>query len=225
MSGREAGIDPLCRLELSFRYVPIPIVLGGNQSEGNVSSGQRRVECNGSLRSGFRSRHGFVRRKNQIRGVVVGVGQAAVSQGVCRIVIDGILQVVKGFAVPVFGVVIGREVSAAQIVGVGGGVCGGAFVQSTLLLASKGAGKIRNDTFCDGVFERKCIVGGNIGRTVGELGIWEDPKDRALMIAQLQQQGPTRNAITRLRTKSARSRPPRVKKSPTTLAIVLVRCI
>lgn len=41
-----------------------------------------------------------------------------------------------------------------------------------------------------------------LGRTVGELGIWEDPKDRALMIAQLQQRGPIRNAITRLRTKS-----------------------
>jgi PAS domain S-box-containing protein len=41
-----------------------------------------------------------------------------------------------------------------------------------------------------------------IGRTVGELGIWEDPKDRALMIAQLQQRGPIRNVITRIRTKS-----------------------
>jgi PAS domain S-box-containing protein len=41
-----------------------------------------------------------------------------------------------------------------------------------------------------------------IGRTVGELGIWENPKDRALMIAQLQQRGPIRNVITRLRTKS-----------------------
>jgi PAS domain S-box-containing protein len=41
-----------------------------------------------------------------------------------------------------------------------------------------------------------------IGRTVGELGIWEDPKDRALMITQLQQRGPIRNIITRLRTKS-----------------------
>src|ERR1700691_5112809 len=41
-----------------------------------------------------------------------------------------------------------------------------------------------------------------IGRTVGDLRIWEDPKDRALMIAQLQQQGPIRNIITRLRTKS-----------------------
>jgi len=40
-----------------------------------------------------------------------------------------------------------------------------------------------------------------IGRTTGELGIWEDPKDRALMIAQLQQ-GPIRNVITRIRTKS-----------------------
>jgi PAS domain S-box-containing protein len=41
-----------------------------------------------------------------------------------------------------------------------------------------------------------------IGRTVRELRIWEDPKDRALMIAQLQQRGPLRNVITRLRTKS-----------------------
>jgi PAS domain S-box-containing protein len=40
-----------------------------------------------------------------------------------------------------------------------------------------------------------------IGRTTGELGIWEDPKDRALMIAHLQQ-GPIRNVITRIRTKS-----------------------
>jgi PAS domain S-box-containing protein len=40
-----------------------------------------------------------------------------------------------------------------------------------------------------------------IGRTTGELEIWEDPKDRALMIAQLQQ-GPIRNVITRIRTKS-----------------------
>jgi len=41
-----------------------------------------------------------------------------------------------------------------------------------------------------------------IGRTVGELRIWEDPNDRALMIAQLQQRGPLRNVITRVRTKS-----------------------
>ena len=36
----------------------------------------------------------------------------------------------------------------------------------------------------------------------GDLRIWEDPKDRTLMIAQLQQRGPIRNVITRLRTKS-----------------------
>jgi PAS domain S-box-containing protein len=41
-----------------------------------------------------------------------------------------------------------------------------------------------------------------IGRTVEELRIWEDPKDRALMIAQLKQRGPIRNVITRIRTKS-----------------------
>ena len=41
-----------------------------------------------------------------------------------------------------------------------------------------------------------------IGHTVAELRIWEDPKDRALMVAQLQQRGTIRNAITRLRTKS-----------------------
>jgi PAS domain S-box-containing protein len=44
-----------------------------------------------------------------------------------------------------------------------------------------------------------------IGRTTGELEIWEDPKDRALMIAQLQQ-GPIRNVITRIRTKSGEVR-------------------
>ena len=41
-----------------------------------------------------------------------------------------------------------------------------------------------------------------IGRTVGELRIWEDPADRALMLAQLHRGGPIRNVITRLRTKS-----------------------
>ena len=41
-----------------------------------------------------------------------------------------------------------------------------------------------------------------VGRTVGELRIWEDPKDRVLMLAQLQQKGPICNVITRLRTKS-----------------------
>lgn len=40
-----------------------------------------------------------------------------------------------------------------------------------------------------------------LGHTVNELRIWEDPKDRAFMIAQLQR-GPVRNVITRLRTKS-----------------------
>jgi PAS domain S-box-containing protein len=44
-----------------------------------------------------------------------------------------------------------------------------------------------------------------IGRTTDELEIWEDPKDRALMIAQLQQ-GPIRNVITRIRTKSGEVR-------------------
>ncbi len=41
-----------------------------------------------------------------------------------------------------------------------------------------------------------------IGRTVGELGIWEDPEDRILIIMQLQQGGSVRDIITRLRTKS-----------------------
>jgi PAS domain S-box-containing protein len=40
-----------------------------------------------------------------------------------------------------------------------------------------------------------------LGRTVQELRIWEDPSDRALMVAQLQR-GPIRNLITRVRTKS-----------------------
>ena len=40
-----------------------------------------------------------------------------------------------------------------------------------------------------------------LGHTVHELKIWEDPADRAFMIAQLQR-GPIRNIITRLRTKS-----------------------
>jgi PAS domain S-box-containing protein len=41
-----------------------------------------------------------------------------------------------------------------------------------------------------------------IGRTVGELRIWENPKDRVLMVAQLQRGGPIRNVLTRLRAKS-----------------------
>jgi len=40
-----------------------------------------------------------------------------------------------------------------------------------------------------------------VGHTVHELRIWEDPKDRTLMVAQLER-GPIRNVITRLRTKS-----------------------
>ena len=40
-----------------------------------------------------------------------------------------------------------------------------------------------------------------LGRTVHELRIWEDPSDRVRMTTQLQQ-GPIRNVITRLRTKS-----------------------
>lgn len=44
-----------------------------------------------------------------------------------------------------------------------------------------------------------------LGRTVGELRIWEDPKDRILMVAQVQR-GPVRNVITRLRSKSGEIR-------------------
>jgi PAS domain S-box-containing protein len=44
-----------------------------------------------------------------------------------------------------------------------------------------------------------------LGRTVHELRIWEDPSDRALMVAQLQR-GPIRNVITRVRTKSGEIR-------------------
>jgi PAS domain S-box-containing protein len=41
-----------------------------------------------------------------------------------------------------------------------------------------------------------------IGHTVHELKIWETPADRSLMLAQLQNGGPIRNIVTRLRTKS-----------------------
>jgi PAS domain S-box-containing protein len=41
-----------------------------------------------------------------------------------------------------------------------------------------------------------------IGHTVHELRMWEDPGDRALMIAKLLNGGPIRNIITRLRTKA-----------------------
>lgn len=41
-----------------------------------------------------------------------------------------------------------------------------------------------------------------LGRTVHELRIWEDPSDRAYMLAQLERGGPIRNIMTRIRTKS-----------------------
>jgi PAS domain S-box-containing protein len=41
-----------------------------------------------------------------------------------------------------------------------------------------------------------------VGRTVQELRIWEDPMDRGLMLARLNQGAPIRNMMTRLRTKS-----------------------
>jgi PAS domain S-box-containing protein len=41
-----------------------------------------------------------------------------------------------------------------------------------------------------------------IGRTVQELRIWEDPADRGLMLARLNQGAPIRNMMARLRTKS-----------------------
>jgi len=41
-----------------------------------------------------------------------------------------------------------------------------------------------------------------VGHTVHELRTWEDPSDRAYMLAQLQRGGPIRNIVTRLRTKS-----------------------
>jgi PAS domain S-box-containing protein len=41
-----------------------------------------------------------------------------------------------------------------------------------------------------------------LGRTVHELRIWEDPTDRGLMLARLNQGAPIRNMMARLRTKS-----------------------
>ncbi len=41
-----------------------------------------------------------------------------------------------------------------------------------------------------------------LGRTVHELGIWDDPADRRLLLTQLRRGGPIRSVITRLRTKS-----------------------
>jgi len=45
-----------------------------------------------------------------------------------------------------------------------------------------------------------------LGRTVHELRIWENPADREFMIAQLNQGGPVRNIMTRLRMKSGEIR-------------------
>ena len=56
-----------------------------------------------------------------------------------------------------------------------------------------------NATFeCRYGFRREEVL----GRTVHELGIWDDPADRKLLTAQLRRGGPIRNVITRLRTKS-----------------------
>ena len=41
-----------------------------------------------------------------------------------------------------------------------------------------------------------------LGRTVEDLRIWENPADRRLLVSQLKQGGPVRNAVTRLRVKS-----------------------
>ena len=41
-----------------------------------------------------------------------------------------------------------------------------------------------------------------LGHTVHELGMWEDPKDRELMLAHLNRGSPIRNIMTRIRTKS-----------------------
>jgi PAS domain S-box-containing protein len=41
-----------------------------------------------------------------------------------------------------------------------------------------------------------------LGRTVHELGMWDDPADRKLLLAQLRRGGPVRSVITRIRTKS-----------------------
>jgi PAS domain S-box-containing protein len=41
-----------------------------------------------------------------------------------------------------------------------------------------------------------------LGRTVHELRMWEDPSDRGLMLARLNQGGPIRHMMARLRTKS-----------------------
>jgi PAS domain S-box-containing protein len=56
----------------------------------------------------------------------------------------------------------------------------------------------------NGAFERRYGYSREevLGHTVHDLKIWEDPEDRMRMVTQLQQSGPIRNVITRLRTKS-----------------------
>lgn len=56
----------------------------------------------------------------------------------------------------------------------------------------------------NGAFERRYGYSREevLGHTVHELKIWDDPADRVRMVTQLQQSGPIRNVITRLRTKS-----------------------
>lgn len=58
----------------------------------------------------------------------------------------------------------------------------------------------------NGAFEHRYGYSRNeiLGRTVQELRIWEDPSDRGLMLARLNQCGPIRNMLTRLRTKSGK---------------------
>ena len=45
-----------------------------------------------------------------------------------------------------------------------------------------------------------------LGRTAQELQIWDHPADRRLLVTQLQQGGPIRNAITRFRAKSGETK-------------------
>lgn len=58
----------------------------------------------------------------------------------------------------------------------------------------------------NGAFERRYGYSRDevLGRTVQDLNIWEDPGDRVRMLSLLQKNGPTRNVITRLRTKSGK---------------------
>jgi len=65
---------------------------------------------------------------------------------------------------------------------------------------------VKEGRFLDvnGAFERRYGYSRDevLGRTVHELGIWEDPADRVRMVTLLQQSGPIRNVLTRLRAKS-----------------------